>query len=487
MDAEVSNLQDLYLLQLGFRGIITKLKETQEVHDYEDITRAAGDLLLANCPEACRSFYPTSVQNTLDSLDNRTWRDDHIHSAFGKISEIESGSGNFDGIGAVRRDLEERFSILKRIRRRYRAFIIDEAQDNSPLQWRILSRLWGERETHEGEPPSPETPWQPTVCYVGDVKQSIYAFRQAEVSGFREYAKTLMRINDHEYSTVKELTRKPPLRKDSHSRDPRNSSKITIAKASEYLEGGGRDLEKWIPFDSTDNFLPAVNAIDVENRKRGLIKLQVNYRTSGGILNAMNEWWEDIFSSKYYDIPTGNFYAESQNLFPSEEKSSSPGSIEWICPINSESEGNPNIDLEESLDPFGLARRDQLERQAMLIALRVRSLISSLPVRVMSGGGQWKELDSEDAIEPRDILILLPTKPRIQEAIVRQLRDMEIPVQVDREGGLLQRPTVHALNGLLQFSARPTSLHHATWVSRSELIGMNDEEIQNFLAGSEDG
>ena len=36
--------------------------------------------------------------------------------------------------------------LLKKIRRRYRAFIIDEAQDNSPLQWRLLSRLWGERE-----------------------------------------------------------------------------------------------------------------------------------------------------------------------------------------------------------------------------------------------------------------------------------------------------------------------------------------------------
>ena len=83
------------------------------------------------------------------------------------------------------------------IRRRYRAFIIDEAQDNSPLQWRLLSRLWGERRVDEGEPNPPDTPWQPTVCYVGDVKQSIYAFRQAEVTGFLEFARQLMAVNYH--------------------------------------------------------------------------------------------------------------------------------------------------------------------------------------------------------------------------------------------------------------------------------------------------
>ena len=110
MDAEASNLQDLYLLQLGFRGIIDKIKETQESHDFDDIRRFAGDLLLANCPEACRSYYPDSVQKALDSLEDEAWRDDHIHLALSIISDIESDSEKSDdyynGIAAVRRDLE---------------------------------------------------------------------------------------------------------------------------------------------------------------------------------------------------------------------------------------------------------------------------------------------------------------------------------------------------------------------------------------------
>ena len=67
-------------------------------------------------------------------------------------------------------------------------------------------RLWGERTIQDGDPEVPNTPWQPTICYVGDVKQSIYAFRQAEVTGFLEYSRTLRDINEHEFSSIKELT-----------------------------------------------------------------------------------------------------------------------------------------------------------------------------------------------------------------------------------------------------------------------------------------
>ena len=210
-------------------------------------------------------------------------------------------------MGAIRADLESRYHLLREIRRRYRAFIIDEAQDNSPLQWRLLSRLWGPREFREGEKTEPDTPWQPTVCYVGDVKQSIYAFRQAEVTGFVNYAQTLRRINTHEFNCVPELTRHPALRRESHSRDPRNDHLSTIAKASEHMEKGGRDLVSWIPFDSTDRDLPAPDSSEVKKRKEGMISLQVNYRTEGGLLRVMNEWWEDVFSERHHMLKQGDF------------------------------------------------------------------------------------------------------------------------------------------------------------------------------------
>jgi len=487
LEAEVRNLQDLYLVHQGFQGIIQKLKDREEVHDFDDIKRLAGDLLLANCPSVCRTFYHPSIQRALDSLDDSPWRDDHIEAAFSALSILEANpteaGASTANLGAIRTDLESRYGLLKRIRRRYRAFIIDEAQDNSPLQWRLLSRLWGEREREEGDPPTPDTPWQPTVCYVGDVKQSIYAFRQAEVRGFLEFARRLRTINGHEFSTLPELTREPALRRDSHSRDPRNAHTFTIATAAEYMEKSGRDLVAWIPFDATDRNLPALSDAEVQARIEGMVPLQVNYRTEGGMLRAMNEWWDDVFNHRHRHFPNGDFYAVPQTLYPSIEKQENSGSIEWLCPLSTGGETNPTTDLTIPLNPFGPGKPNSLERQAMLIARRVRSLIEATPVRVRSAEGGWHQVDSV-AVLPGDIMILLPSRPKIRDIMIRHLHDLGIPSQVDREGSLLDRPAVHALEGLLQFVARPRSRHHATWVARSVLIGLDDAQLQSFIGDS---
>ncbi len=491
LDAEVRNLQDLYLAHRGFQGIIQKLKERDEVHDFDDIQRLAGDLLLANCPSTCRSFYPSLMQDALDSMTDNPWRDDHINSAFAVLEWLEADPSRAgeaaSSLSAIRTDLESRLDLLRTIRRRYRAFIIDEAQDNSPLQWRLLSRLWGERRVDEGEPSAPDTPWQPTVCYVGDVKQSIYAFRQAEVTGFLEFARQLMMVNDHELASIDELTRKPALRSEARSRDPRNAHTLTIATATEHMEQGGRDLVSWIPFDATDRDLPVPSGTEVENRRRGLIALQVNYRTSGGLLRAMNEWWEDVFSVRHRLFPNGDFYATPQMLFACPDKRNSPGAIEWICPLSTGGEFNPPTDLTTHLDPFGAGKPNSLERQALLIARRVGSLIDGSPVRVRSADGEWRQMDAEDPVAPNEIMILLPTRPNIRDTVIRHLHDNGIPAQADRAGGLLGRPAAHAIEGLLQFVARPRSRHHASWVARSVLIGMDDAQLQDYIGGSRRG
>ena len=157
----------------------------------------------------------------MNNCPSESWKDDHIINAISILENLEKDS--MFNIKESKNDLDRRYDLLKKIRRRYRAFIIDEAQDNSPLQWKLLSRLWGRRHFGETEAyEEPDTPWQPTICYVGDIKQSIYAFRQAEVTGFRNFSKILRGINIHEFNSISELTIPGrELRNRDFSRDPK--------------------------------------------------------------------------------------------------------------------------------------------------------------------------------------------------------------------------------------------------------------------------
>lgn len=483
LEKESKNLDDLRIVMQGLNGILEKLKQLHEVHDFTDVQKMAGDLLLANCPKFCENFYPEIVIKTLNNPSEDTWKDDHIISALSILETFERDSlhlGNpTSDILECRRDLERRYDLLKRIRRRYRAFIIDEAQDNSPLQWRLLSRLWGPRHFEEDEKSIPDTPWQPTICYVGDIKQSIYAFRQAEVTGFKEYSEKLRQINNHEFSSIPELTVPGrELRSEDLSRNPRNSHEYTISSARTNLENGGQELHGWIPFHHYDG-LDVGSQKETNLRKEGEISLKINYRTDGGLLEVMNEWWEDIFHSRHRRIFDGKFYADSQKLFSSEEKSNLSGKIEWICPTDNDLYTDPSVDNNEYLDPF--VHGKSLERQGMMIAKRIKHLIDGKSVRVRSSDGRWDIQSTSEKVSPDEIMILLPSRRDIRDIIVRYLNDYDIPFQVDREGGLLDRAVIHTLNGLLQFIARPQSRHHATWVARSCLIGFNDKQIQDFI------
>ena len=477
IEKESRNLDDLRIVMKGFNGILEKLKEVNEVHDFDDIQRMAGDLLLANCPRICEDFYPESVIFALNNSPEESWKDDHIITAISILENLEKDATY--NIKQSKEDLIRRYDLLKKIRRRYRAFIIDEAQDNSPLQWKLLSRLWGDRHFEENEMKVPDTPWQPTICYVGDIKQSIYAFRQAEVTGFLEYSKTLRSINNHEFDSISELTVPGrELRSRDFSRDPRNSHRITIANARKHYEDGGQDLLGWIPFHHYDGLDSGKQEI-TDMRKEGLISLKINYRTNGGLLDVMNKWWDDVFGVRHRRVFNGDFYAESQELIPSPNNKKIAGNLEWICPLNTESSSNPSTDLNEYLDAFDSG--DSLERQGLMIAKRIKHLIDGKPVRVQSPNGDWDIQPTSEKVPPSEIMILLPSRRNIRDIIIRYLNDFDIPSQADREGGLLERPAVHTLDGLLQFIARPRNPHNAVWVARSCLIGFNDKQTQDFI------
>jgi len=74
-----------------------------------------------------------------------------------------------------------------RLESRYHHVLVDELQDTSRAQWRLIALLveaWG-----EGAGLVNEAPIEPTIFVVGDRKQSIYRFRDADVRGLEAAAR----------------------------------------------------------------------------------------------------------------------------------------------------------------------------------------------------------------------------------------------------------------------------------------------------------
>jgi len=85
--------------------------------------------------------------------------------------------------------MEEFAQSRYRLESRYHHVLVDEFQDTSRAQWELVSllvRAWGEGSglAHQG-------PLEPTVFIVGDRKQSIYGFRDADVSMLGEAGRAI--------------------------------------------------------------------------------------------------------------------------------------------------------------------------------------------------------------------------------------------------------------------------------------------------------
>jgi exodeoxyribonuclease V beta subunit len=84
---------------------------------------------------------------------------------------------------------------LAKIQSRYRAAIVDEFQDTDPIQWNIFQRLFVGK--------------MRSLCLVGDPKQSIYAFRNADLYTYLKAASALgeehRRFLDTNYRSTSDL------------------------------------------------------------------------------------------------------------------------------------------------------------------------------------------------------------------------------------------------------------------------------------------
>ena len=110
-------------------------------------------------------------------------------------SKRDAGLIDFDDLLVKARDLLSGQPMVRSaLGRRFTAVLVDEFQDTDPLQCEILWRLCG-------DPPRDDAPWSDwtlrpgSLFLVGDPKQAIYRFRDADVACFIE-ARERLRVTD---------------------------------------------------------------------------------------------------------------------------------------------------------------------------------------------------------------------------------------------------------------------------------------------------
>ena len=95
-ELELQVIRDLFTVHSGVREILSRLKAQEGVRDHDDMHRLAEDLLLTRCPSVCRTWYPTSVIDALDSMGEQPWQDDHLFRAYNRQPRACRSTFRFD-------------------------------------------------------------------------------------------------------------------------------------------------------------------------------------------------------------------------------------------------------------------------------------------------------------------------------------------------------------------------------------------------------
>ncbi|MGE5818636.1 MAG: 3'-5' exonuclease, partial [Deltaproteobacteria bacterium] len=106
---------------------------------------------------------------------------------------VHEGFVSFDGLLIRARNLvRDHLRVREELKRKYRTILIDEFQDTDPIQYEILLYL-------AEQPGQPAKDWRAVklapgkVFVVGDPKQSIYAFRRADIEAYLEVVEKIIK------------------------------------------------------------------------------------------------------------------------------------------------------------------------------------------------------------------------------------------------------------------------------------------------------
>ena len=109
---------------------------------------------------------------------------------------LRDGHISFDGLLVRARNLmRDRKRVRAELKRRYRTILIDEFQDTDPIQYEIL--LYLAEQANQSVSEWRKVRLEPGKLFVvGDPKQSIYAFRRADIEAYLEVVEKIVMAQD---------------------------------------------------------------------------------------------------------------------------------------------------------------------------------------------------------------------------------------------------------------------------------------------------
>jgi len=320
----------------------------------------------------------------------------------------EQGAIDFADLERMTLDLlrDEHNGIAARLRRQYDHILIDEFQDINPIQAEIMRRVSREAD-----------PTQAGNLYaVGDVKQSIYAFRLAEPELF--------------------LARQRTFRPLPNTPSPHGAG-----------EGGS------------------------PNQTGVLIHLRENWRSRPVLLEAVNAVFERLMAADLGGID----YDDQARLRPARPDTrpsppNGPVPIELHLLADPAHDGTAASDEAdeggaegEVTDPNRESAEDwlRIEREAYVIARRVHRLVA------------------EEGTPCRDVVVLLRSMQPRAGHLVRMFQDLGIPAFAETTGGFFEALEIIDLLALLRTLDNERQDIPLAAVLRSPLMGtpLNDDDL----------
>ncbi len=316
----------------------------------------------------------------------------------------------------------------------YEEILVDEYQDSNPVQEALLLALSGERFG------------RPDVFMVGDVKQSIYRFRQARPELFLEKYKT--------YSKEEGQYQKIELQKNFRSRRQALESinQVFYQIMTETL-GGIQYTEETALYGGGE--FPALPEEDVSGISPGLQK------ESCGILDG----------SCGPERPAMLWKDEWENLGEQEERG---GSERYRTELLVADTGSRELSaLDEEARDF-----TSKEMEVKLAAKRIKELTDE-----RAGLLVWdKERKAYRRARRGDIVILLRSLSGWAETFVNGLMNEGIPAYAQSQAGYFDTTEIETMLSLLAVIDNPIQDIPLAAVMRSPMVGMSDEELAWMMA-----